>query len=155
MAKMLEKITLVVFVLALVTVNVLFVNVSGQDKLSMQNAEKIALAQISGEVTESEFEDNAYEIDVTSNGVETEVRVDPSTGSVLSVENEEVDIPITGSALEKASAAALKHIGKGRVTDTEVGDEEGYYEVEISLDNGKEVDVHLDENFNVLSEEWD
>jgi len=34
-------------------------------------------------------------------------------------------------------------------------DEEGYYEIEITLDNGKEMDVHLDENFNVLSVEYD
>src|SRR3989344_2440045 len=69
------------------------------------------------------------------------------------VEDETEDVPITGNALETASAAALEYIGEGRVTDTEIGDEEGYYEIEITLDNGKEVDVHLDENFNVLSVE--
>ncbi len=61
------------------------------------------------------------------------------------------DVPITGTALEKASAAALQHIGEGRVTETEVGDEEGYYEVEITRENGRQVDVHLDEAFQVLS----
>lgn len=71
----------------------------------------------------------------------------------LEDENEPEDIPITGTPLEKASAAALEYIGEGRVTDTEVGDEEGYYEIEVTLDNGKEVDVHLDENYNVLSVE--
>ena len=69
------------------------------------------------------------------------------------VEAETEAVPITGNALETASAAALEYIGEGRVTDTEIGDEEGYYEIEITLDNGKEVDVHLDENFNVLSVE--
>ncbi len=63
------------------------------------------------------------------------------------------DVPITGDALDKASAAALDYIGEGEVTDTEVGDEEGYYEVEITRDDGSEVDVHLDENYNVLSHE--
>lgn len=63
------------------------------------------------------------------------------------------DVAITGSALDQASAAALGYIGEGRVTDTEVADEEGYYEIEITLDNGREVDVHLDENFNILSTE--
>ena len=66
---------------------------------------------------------------------------------------EEEDIAITGNALEQASAAALNYIGEGKVTDSEVGDEEGYYEIEITLDNGQEVDVHLDENFNVLGHE--
>jgi uncharacterized membrane protein YkoI len=69
--------------------------------------------------------------------------------------NEGPDVPITGTALEQASAAALDYIGEGRVTETEVGDEEGYYEVEITKDNGREVDVHLDEAFNVLGHESD
>ena len=63
------------------------------------------------------------------------------------------DVPITGTALEQASAAALEYMGEGRVTETEVGDEEGYYEIEITKENGREVDVHLDENFNVLGHE--
>jgi uncharacterized membrane protein YkoI len=65
------------------------------------------------------------------------------------------DIPITGDALEQASAAALEYIGEGRVTETEVGDEEGYYEVEITRGSGRQVDVHLDEAFNVLGHEDD
>lgn len=65
------------------------------------------------------------------------------------------DTPITGAALEQASVAALSYIGEGRVTDTEVGDEEGYYEVEITRDNGRQVDVHLDETFQVLGHEDD
>jgi hypothetical protein len=63
------------------------------------------------------------------------------------------DVPITGTALEQASAVALAYVGQGRVTGTEVGDEEGYYEVEITLENGRQVDVHLDEAFNVLGQE--
>ena len=65
------------------------------------------------------------------------------------------DKPITGDALDKASAAALEHIGGGRVTETEVGDEDGYYEVEVTLDDGSQVDVHLDENFKVIGQEAD
>jgi len=60
------------------------------------------------------------------------------------------DQPITGPALEDASQAALEHTGGGRVTGTEVGDEETYYEVEVTLDDGSQVDVQLDENFNVV-----
>jgi uncharacterized membrane protein YkoI len=62
---------------------------------------------------------------------------------------------ITGDALEQASAAALAYTGEGRVTDTEAGDEEGAYEVEVTLDDGRQVDVHLDEDFNVLGREDD
>lgn len=38
-----------------------------------------------------------------------------------------------------------------QVTGTEVGDEEGYYEVEVTSDDGSQADVHLDRDFNVLT----
>jgi uncharacterized membrane protein YkoI len=63
--------------------------------------------------------------------------------------------PISADALDEASAAALDHTGEGRVTDTEVGDEESYYEVEVTLDDGSQVDVQLDEQFQVVSSEND
>jgi uncharacterized membrane protein YkoI len=65
------------------------------------------------------------------------------------------DEAIGGSELDKASAAALQHTGGGQVTDTEVGDEESYYEVEVSLDDGSQVDVQLDRGYNVVGEEAD
>ena len=58
--------------------------------------------------------------------------------------------PISGSALEQAKAAALADT-PGRVTETEVGDEESYYEVEVTRPDGSQVDVQLDRNFNVVS----
>ena len=63
------------------------------------------------------------------------------------------DVPISGTDLDRASAAALEHTGEGRVTDTEVGDEESYYEVEVTLDDGTQVDVQLDESFGVVGDE--
>jgi uncharacterized membrane protein YkoI len=63
--------------------------------------------------------------------------------------------PITGAALDKASAVALDHTGGGSVSDTEFQDEEGYYEVEVTRDDGSSVDVHLDSHFNVLNESAD
>jgi uncharacterized membrane protein YkoI len=66
------------------------------------------------------------------------------------------ETPITGEALDKASAAALAHTGGGRVTGTEAGDEDGAYEVEVTLDDGRQVDVHLDASAsNVVSERDD
>jgi uncharacterized membrane protein YkoI len=59
--------------------------------------------------------------------------------------------PITGSALVRASEAALAETGGGRVTETEVGDEDAYYEVEVTFPDGREVDVHLDRSFAVVS----
>jgi hypothetical protein len=58
--------------------------------------------------------------------------------------------PITGDALTRASEAALAYTGEGRVTETEVGDEDSYYEVEVTLDSGDQVDVQLDRNFDVV-----
>jgi len=63
--------------------------------------------------------------------------------------------PIAGKALDKASAAALKATGGGAVTETEVGDEESYYQVEVSKADGSQVDVQLDRNFNVVGQSPD
>jgi Peptidase propeptide and YPEB domain len=70
-------------------------------------------------------------------------------------DDDATETPISGSALERAKAAALDHAGQGTVTGTEVGDEESYYEVEVTLANGSQVDVQLDESFNVVGSEGD
>jgi uncharacterized membrane protein YkoI len=70
-------------------------------------------------------------------------------------DDDATDTPITGSALEQAKAAALAHTGQGKVTGTEVGDEESYYEVEVTLDNGSQVDVQLDKSLDVIGSEND
>jgi len=65
------------------------------------------------------------------------------------------DQPITGSALEQATKAALEYTGGGTVTETEVGDDGAAYGVEVRLDDGRQVEVNLDENFNVIGQEND
>jgi uncharacterized membrane protein YkoI len=65
------------------------------------------------------------------------------------------DTAITGDALTRASAAALAEAGGGRVTGSEVGDEESYYEVEVTKGDGSQVDVQLDENFAVVGSNTD
>jgi uncharacterized membrane protein YkoI len=65
------------------------------------------------------------------------------------------ETPITGAELDRASAAALEETGGGRVTETEKGDEESLYEVEVTLDDGSQVDVQLDDQFNVVGSESD
>ncbi len=65
------------------------------------------------------------------------------------------DTPLTGAELDRASAAALEETGGGRVTETEAGDEESTYEVEVTLDEGTQVDVQLDESFAVVSSSAD
>ncbi len=51
--------------------------------------------------------------------------------------------PLTGTALEQASEAALAHTGGGTVVDSEAGDD------------GSVVEVNLDENFAVTGQEAD
>lgn len=63
---------------------------------------------------------------------------------------DDAEAPLAGADLEQASAAALAHTGGGRVTNTEVGDEESLYEVEVTLDDGRQVDVQLDAGFAVV-----
>lgn len=67
----------------------------------------------------------------------------------------ETDTPLTGSALEKAAAAALAHTGGGTVIETEVGDDGAAYGVEVRLDDGSTVEVTLDEAFTVTGSQAD
>jgi hypothetical protein len=59
--------------------------------------------------------------------------------------------PVTGAALDHASSVALRETGGGRVTGSEVGDEESYYEIEVTKADGSQVDVQLDKAFHVVS----
>jgi uncharacterized membrane protein YkoI len=70
-------------------------------------------------------------------------------------DDDATDRAITGSALDRARDAALTETGGGRVTETEVGDEESMYEVEVTLDDGSQVDVQLDRSFRVVGSEKD
>jgi uncharacterized membrane protein YkoI len=78
-----------------------------------------------------------------------------SAGIAIGAGGRDDEAPITGTALSRASAAALDHLGGGRVTETEAGDEDGFYEVEVTLADGRQIDVHLDRDFNVVGDEAD
>lgn len=67
-----------------------------------------------------------------------------------SADDDATDRPIPTADLERASDAALAETGGGTVTETEVDDEESKYEVEVTLDDGTQVDVQLDESFSVV-----
>ena len=67
------------------------------------------------------------------------------------------DEQVTDQAIvQRASAAALKAAGGGRVTEVEVADEgdEGY-EVGVRRADGSSVEVHLDTGFGVASVQRD
>jgi uncharacterized membrane protein YkoI len=134
---------------------------------ALERASAAALAHTGGgQVTDTEVgdEESYYEVEVTlEDGREVDVQLDEAFNVVgdeaddseADEADDEADRSITGPALERASAAALAHTGGGKVTDTEVGDEESYYEVEVTLEDGREVDVRLDETFTVVGDDPD
>ena len=63
--------------------------------------------------------------------------------------------PIPADVRDRAERAALAETGGGTVTGTEVDDEESKYEVEVTLPDGSQVDVQLDEDFGVVGTESD
>jgi uncharacterized membrane protein YkoI len=65
------------------------------------------------------------------------------------------DTPIPAGDRDRAGAVALDYVGDGRVTGTEVGDEESYYEVEVTRPDGSQVDVQLDRALKVVSSKAD
>jgi uncharacterized membrane protein len=65
------------------------------------------------------------------------------------------DQPLTGTTYDRAVEAALEHTGGGTVTETEAGDDGAAYGVEVRLPDGRQVEVNLDEDFNVIGQEND
>src|SRR5688572_17234814 len=61
--------------------------------------------------------------------------------------------PVTGRPLVEADVAAQEQTGEGAVAETEAGDEESFFEVEVALDVDSQVDVQLDHVFNVIGDE--
>jgi hypothetical protein len=78
-----------------------------------------------------------------------------ATGGGGESEDATADTAIRGDARAKAISAALEHTGGGKATQTEVDDEEGAYEVEVTRDDGSQVDVHLDRAFSVIDDAAD
>lgn len=72
-------------------------------------------------------------------------------GIAYATSGESAEPQATGPNVEQAKSIALDHIKGGRVTGTEIGDEEGAYEVEVTRKDGSQVDVHLDRDFKILS----
>ncbi len=65
------------------------------------------------------------------------------------------DQPLTGSALDQATAAALAHTGGGTVIESEIGDDGAAFGVEVRLEDGSVIEVALDANFQVIGDSVD
>jgi uncharacterized membrane protein YkoI len=63
------------------------------------------------------------------------------------------DETLSASQRDKASAAALTYVGGGAVTDAERGDGDDKYafQVEVTLPNGTDIDVELDDSYAVTN----
>lgn len=75
-------------------------------------------------------------------------------------ENADSDEQLTGSDAERASAAALAYTDAeygsgGQVTEVEAGDSGAAYGVEVTLSDGRQVEVHLDADLDVVGDEMD
>ncbi len=136
----------------------------GGGPVTQEQAELAALAAVGdGQVTWSGPEDDrgaAWEVEVTrSDGSEVDVLV-AIDGSIVG----QVD-KYTGSAdggagasgsggqvsLQDAERIAVEAVGEGRVTWSGREDERGAaFEIEVTLDDGREVDVLIDANGNVV-----
>ena len=57
--------------------------------------------------------------------------------------------PLRGSTYDRATAAALAEVGEGTVTEAERDEGGEGYEVEIRRNDGTEVEVQLDDSFEV------
>jgi uncharacterized membrane protein YkoI len=68
---------------------------------------------------------------------------------------------LTGPDAEKAKSAAIAAVGGGTVTEVERDDgDDGYgtsagYEVEVTREDGSQLEVHLDGDYNVVGQEAD
>jgi uncharacterized membrane protein YkoI len=62
---------------------------------------------------------------------------------------------LTGATRDRAVTAALAATGGGTVLETEAGDDGAAYGVEVRLDDGRQVEVNLDEGFKVVNQEPD
>ena len=68
---------------------------------------------------------------------------------------------VSGPDAQKAKSAAIEAVGSGTVTEVERDDgDDGYgtsggYEVEVKRDDGTQVEVHLEGDYNVVGQEAD
>jgi uncharacterized membrane protein YkoI len=64
---------------------------------------------------------------------------------------------VTGPDAEKAKSAAIAEVGGGTVTEVERddGNGTGAFEVEVTRDDGSQLEVHLDGDYDVVGQEAD
>ncbi|MGH8990194.1 MAG: PepSY domain-containing protein [Acidimicrobiia bacterium] len=76
-------------------------------------------------------------------------------GAGVAISQSGEDQELTGDLRDRAVAAALTATGGGTVTETEMGDDGAAYGVEVLLPDGRQVEVNLDRDLNVIGQEPD
>jgi uncharacterized membrane protein YkoI len=76
-------------------------------------------------------------------------------GVTAAAADRDTDQELTGPTRDRAVAAALAATGGGTVLETEAGDDGAAYGVEVRLADGRQVEVNLDERFQVVGQEPD
>lgn len=68
-----------------------------------------------------------------------------------------VDDDLDGDDYDRATEAALDHVGEGKITDADRGDDDDVeaYDVEVTRPDGSDIDVRLDEDFEVIGSDDD
>jgi hypothetical protein len=66
--------------------------------------------------------------------------------------NGDNDQELTGATRDRAVAAALAATAGGTVLETEAGDDGAAYGVGVRLDDGRQIEVNLDESFKVVNQ---
>ncbi|MET4637999.1 PepSY domain-containing protein [Mycetocola sp. 2940] len=129
---------------------------------TLEKASKAALAETGeGKVTDSESDDGGYEVEVTlDNGSAVDlwlnssfevVRVDSDDSSDDDGTDDTGDSAVTDEERTSAEAAALAE-APGTVTEVDRSDDgASAFEVEITREDGTEVEVELDEDFAVVN----
>ena len=142
----------------------------GLEGNTLDRASKAALAETGGgKVIDSERDGEngaTYEVEVTKDGQQTDVRLDDQFNVVTAERDDEdadergeddtSDRELTGATLDRALNAALAKTGGGKVTGSDLDSENGAtYEIEVTKADGSQVDVRLDDQFKVVAAEAD
>ena len=139
-------------------------SIEGKTMISREEAQRIALERVDGEIIKLELDDShddddpEYDIEILADGVKYEMEIDAYTGEIKEFEADDYDHnhddrsasssnqqPQKSSqgriSADQAKSIALELTGGGKITDFDLDDDE--YEIEIKID-GKEYDIEID-----------
>lgn len=135
-------------------------NDDGVDGDDLSRAIDAALAEVGGgQVIELEYDEGFYDLEVRRpDGTLIDVGLDRNQKVVFAAEDvpdrfDSDDQPIDDADRQRAADVAVEAAGGGTAVDVDRDD--GGYEVEVRLDNGREVDVELSADFQVRSIDQD